>query len=115
MKPPTPCTAPGCPNRSLGRGRCAVHQQQQARLRAQTPEQRFYRTARWRKERIAFLAEHPFCACGCGGLATVVDHIKPLSEGGLDDWSNYEGMTKDCHNAKTAREMHRRRSVIRGR
>jgi hypothetical protein len=34
------------------------------------------RSGAWRKARVAFLAEHPFCA-GCGASATVVDHALP--------------------------------------
>ena len=29
---------------------------------------------RWQRLRLAYLAQHPLCECGCGYAATVVDH-----------------------------------------
>lgn len=61
---------------------------------------------RWRKAREGFLAKYPICACGCGGLATVVDHIKPHKGDKKLFWdrANWQPMTKVCHDRKTARE-----------
>jgi hypothetical protein len=59
---------------------------------------------RWRKLRLAYLATHPLCECGCGYAATVVDHRVPH----LGDpvlmyaWDNLQAMTKACHDRKTA-------------
>jgi len=41
-------------------------------------------------------------------VATEVDHIVPLSQGGPDEWDNLQGLCHDCHAAKTAREMRER-------
>ena len=37
-------------------------------------------------------------------IGRVVDHIKPLWDGGSDDESNKELLCDPCHDAKTARE-----------
>lgn len=43
-------------------------------------------------------------------LATEVDHITPLSQGGADlDQANLEAICATCHGAKTAREARRAR------
>ena len=63
---------------------------------------------KWRKFRIQYLAENPFCA-GCGEMATVVDHIhpKPTQERGEDvmfDLENLQPLCKRCHDIKTRSE-----------
>lgn len=59
---------------------------------------------RWQRLRIAYLAQHPLCECGCGYAATVVDHRTPhLGDPRLlYDWDNLQAMTKACHDRKTA-------------
>lgn len=64
---------------------------------------------KWRKESAEFLeqAENAFCAgAGCNELSTVVDHIVPHKGDQKLFWrrSNWQGMCKPCHDAKTARE-----------
>jgi 5-methylcytosine-specific restriction endonuclease McrA len=70
-----------------------------------------YQTARWRRVRRAFLRMHPRCeaathVAACDGLATVVDHIVPRRLGG-STWSrtNWQSLSKPCHDAKTRREQ----------
>lgn len=62
----------------------------------------------WRKLRLLYLTEHPFCECtDCDGKlvpAQVVDHRQPISthpELRLD-WRNLRSMTKVCHDRHTA-------------
>lgn len=64
------------------------------------------RGRRWRVERAIFLSQHPLCACGCNRLAEEVDHIKPYADAPhlFWDWSNWQGLTKECHQQKTAAE-----------
>jgi 5-methylcytosine-specific restriction endonuclease McrA len=69
-----------------------------------------YQTSRWRRVRRAFLRMNPRCAATthvaeCDGLATVVDHIVPRRLGG-STWSrtNWQALSKPCHDAKTRRE-----------
>lgn len=63
-----------------------------------------YSNARWRKLRAAYLATHPICECGCGHVATVVNHRRPhLGDATLlYAWDNLEAMTKPCHDRRTA-------------
>lgn len=30
-----------------------------------------------------------------------IDHITPISEGGLDEWNNLQCLCENCHNVKT--------------
>jgi len=59
---------------------------------------------RWRRLRLAYLAQHPLCECGCGHAATVVDHIRPHQgdHALLMSWDNLQALTKPCHDRKTA-------------
>ena len=67
---------------------------------------------KWRKYRLLFLAEHPFCVdpYGTHGLieviATVVDHIIPHRGNMRLFWSpkNHQPLCETCHNTKTATE-----------
>jgi len=62
---------------------------------------------RWNKYRIPYLKRHPLCVNfeECHNPATVVDHIKPVNQGG-DFWDpeNHQPMCKPCHDRKTAKE-----------
>ena len=66
-----------------------------------------YNSRRWRKLRAAFLALNPVCAVdGCGAVATVCDHITPVTAGG-DFWEGpFQPLCKSCHNRKSSRERH---------
>lgn len=80
------------------------------RLHANTP---FYQSQQWRRTRKLFLAGHPLCAeCAKRGKVTaarVVDHIKPINEGGARyDFMNLQGLCDSCHNKKSGREAHKR-------
>ena len=60
------------------------------------------------RERAIVLNEEPLCrAClviGRTSPSVVVDHIKPLSEGGSNDRSNKQGLCKPHHDAKSLAE-----------
>lgn len=123
FRPPRPCRHPGCP--ALVRGRdsyCPEH------LRVHTwvedpgrgsAASRGYGGA-WRKIRKAFLAAFPLCSDIHGvharrgevALATDVDHILPLKEGGTNDWSNLRSLCHSCHSRRTSRDSRRRGSKI---
>lgn len=110
---PRPCPYPGCG--VLGDGPCAKHRVQRQRevdSRRGNSNERLY-TAAWRRARAAFLRAHPLCqcpACDEGRLrlhaATVVDHKVPHRGDRVLFWdrNNWQSMTKECHDAKTARE-----------
>jgi 5-methylcytosine-specific restriction endonuclease McrA len=59
--------------------------------------------SKWQKARDAYIAAHPWCACGCGGLATVLDHIVPHRGDMKLFWnpSNWQGLTVRCHARKS--------------
>jgi 5-methylcytosine-specific restriction protein A len=65
---------------------------------------RHYGKRRWDHLRVAYLATHPLCECGCGHPATVVDHRMPHhgDDALLYAWDNLAAMAKPCHDRKTA-------------
>lgn len=68
-----------------------------------TPAQRGYDAA-WFRASKAFLAEHPWCVCGCGQRAAVVHHKIP-HRGNMTlfwDRTNWASMAKRCHDRHTA-------------
>jgi 5-methylcytosine-specific restriction endonuclease McrA len=67
------------------------------------------RGSRWQALRANWLRDNPLCAhCLLNSrvtLADQVDHIKPLSQGGLEfDQTNLQSLCIPCHKAKTATE-----------
>lgn len=66
----------------------------------------------WMDRRAAWLRANPLCAhCTEQGqtiVATQVDHIIPLWNGGADDESNYQSLCVPHHDAKTAAEAKER-------
>ena len=69
--------------------------------------QKIYKSYRWRRLREDYLIENPECVM-CGRIATVVDHIKPITQGGsIWRWDNLQSLCKYCHNSKTAKESNR--------
>ncbi len=60
-------------------------------------EKKIYNSGRWRRLRATVLDRFPTCNY-CFRLATVVDHIKPISQGG-DPWdlSNLQPLCAKCH------------------
>lgn len=60
------------------------------------------------KWRAMILSTHPLCVhCKTKGLITKseeADHIIPLEDGGTYDPSNGQGLCKECHKAKTAKD-----------
>lgn len=66
------------------------------------------RGRRGMQRRERWLREHPLCAqcarSGITAMATVPDHIVPLSKGGADIDSNLQSLCRPCHTTKTASE-----------
>jgi 5-methylcytosine-specific restriction protein A len=60
------------------------------------------------RQRQTVRREEPLCrhclAKGKISATTEVDHIKPLSKGGLNSRSNLQGLCFDCHRTKSARD-----------
>jgi len=64
----------------------------------------------WKQLRLSKLHRDPLCAhCQAKGrvtMATEVDHILPLKEGGTNNWNNLQALCKSCHSKKTMTEFH---------
>lgn len=60
------------------------------------------------RDRRQVLAEEPLCRIclskGIETMATVVDHIVPLSRNGSDDRRNKQALCHTCHDEKSAAE-----------
>jgi 5-methylcytosine-specific restriction protein A len=68
-------------------------------------------TRKWKKFARIFLAQHPLCVnCECNNrtvLATLVDHITPVTDAGELDPNfyaagNHQALCRRCHAVKTA-------------
>ena len=70
-------------------------------------------TRRWRRLRDRKLTADPLCQWpGCRVLATEVDHLVNLAEGGARyDWSNLQSLCSDHHEVKTQAEAARARAA----
>ena len=69
--------------------------------------QSFYNSTRWRKYSHDIRRKHPLCVhCKEEGnitIATMVDHIKPILQGGSKwDRSNLQPLCAKCHAKKSA-------------
>ena len=121
LKPPTVCCHPGCGNLSQGRF-CSAHEEVAEENRKEqyasydrkrgNSYQRGY-DERWRKVSKYYRTMHPICEyqIRCkGALATEVDHVIPLDEGGLKyEWENLKSTCRRCHTAKTWQDKVRQR------
>ena len=99
------CSTAGCGERPVYRGHCQRHarRQEQARNTKRTDKRKVYNSKRWRILRRHILFNQPLCKCG--ELATDVDHIQPLDQGGAPfALANVQPMCKSCHSAKTKTE-----------
>lgn len=105
-----PCLVPGCSKWAETKGRCVIHSKDQERderdlERLRLGPGRIYSRKRWLILRRRVLHNEPLCR-QCGNIATEVDHIVPISEGGAE-WAvaNLQSLCGPCHAAKTAREL----------
>lgn len=101
------CLEPRCPNQAVYRGRCAPCSTKHDR--ATHPRKGFYNTAKWKRTRRAVLHDQPLCPEPCGAIATDVDHIIAIEDGG-NPWarSNLQALCHACHATKTNREVRSR-------
>jgi 5-methylcytosine-specific restriction protein A len=104
------CLTPHC-GTLVEHGYCAAHAPAQDRHKHRFHEPQYGAQVsygrKWRRARNNYLAEHPYCACGCQRLAEVVDHITPHRGDPLLFWdqTNWQALTKACHDRKTAHEV----------
>lgn len=69
----------------------------------------FYSSAAWIKLRNCYRMNNPLCEeCNRNGKVVhmkIVDHIRPIREGGEPlDYNNLQSLCDSCHNAKSGRE-----------
>lgn len=94
------CLEPRCPREATYRGRCRQHAR--SRERATHPNAAVYKSRRWQILRRHVLFEEPFCASGCGALATDVHHLVDISAGGNPwDPTNLQPLCHACHSKIT--------------
>ena len=102
------CKEAGCSTKVVGQDYCSIHDQARKIERRGTAAQRGY-DYKWQCYREAFLKFEPLCwMCSAEGKATkatVVDHIKPVTNGQHDklfwDKSNHQALCRSCHSIKT--------------
>ena len=58
----------------------------------------------WRKLRIFIINREPICRICREQLTQEIDHIIRKADGGTDDLENLQGLCRECHSNKTARE-----------
>ena len=75
--------------------------------------QRFYNSTKWKRLRKQKLNKNPLCEmCEKEGRvtpATVIDHIKPIRQGGAPlDINNLMSLFRSCHAKKSAKDKHKK-------
>ena len=103
-KPKKPCKYPGCSKLTEG-SYCTEHAhimyQRYNRNRRDPEINERYNNEEWRRIRESFIITYPFCQiCKKYGKlvpAAEVHHIKPLAEGGTNDFANLISLCHRCH------------------
>lgn len=107
--PLQPCRYSTCPAlvRVGGGGYCPTHRIEVDRLYRRRGRRAAYGTLRWKLASRQFLVRNP--ECDCGEMATEVDHIIPVEDGGgMWDRANWQGKCHRCHASKTNQDVRRR-------
>ena len=120
-KPKRPCRYSGCSNLTVdSSGYCNVHKPLVIRQRNNFFNKfcRPYKNSerygyQWRKLRNCFLASNPLCEmCKQEGKfteATEVHHVKPLADGGTNNFENLMPLCKPCHSKITLTSANKKR------
>jgi 5-methylcytosine-specific restriction endonuclease McrA len=96
------CIERQCPEPATYRGRCKGHARR--RDRDTHRNKAIYNSKRWRVLRKRRLFLDPLC--GCGEIATDVDHKVPIEDGGdAFNLENTQSLCASCHGQKTRREQ----------
>ncbi len=104
------CVEPLCPKLiESPASRCTPHQRIRD-MRYRDPRGRkVYQSPRWKGMRRAVLRDNPWCQeCGLE-VATEVDHVVSMHDGGHPfERTNLQSLCKKCHSRKTGREVRAR-------
>lgn len=103
---PRPCRSPGCGYLTTGTTYCPLHTKAVDKSYVRTGRP-IYRTKTWKATRQKVLRENPWCVVpGCQNMATDVDHITPLRDGGSPyGVDNLQPLCRKHHSEKTMREV----------
>lgn len=110
--PKKPCRYPGCAELTNGLY-CEKHKKEldknYNKYQRDVFSKTFYNTPKWRETRKRKLQLFPFCEdCKKNGTyikATMVDHIKPIKQGGDPfDMDNLQALCWSCHSRKSIKE-----------
>lgn len=117
-----PCRYRGCPQLTESEsGYCETHERQIQykwyrsldKNYIRPPEYKKRYNKEWSRIRAAFLAANPLCEmCKRQGrytLANEVHHIKPLANGGTNEFENLMALCKSCHSKITFAENSKKR------
>ena len=85
------------------KARQALHSKSLAKPFAKRTQDKRYWSTWWRTFRRTYLKRNPLCA-HCEWPATVVDHIRPVSQGGDFYRGPFQPLCKSCHMRKSAQE-----------
>ena len=104
---PKPCSHPGCGKLVRdGSNRCEAHKRPDWRKKPEATKRMTGR--KLQAARKALFQANPLCVlCEAKGTirpAVHRDHIVPLSEGGLDEPGNTQGLCAECHEGKSLAE-----------
>lgn len=111
-KPKKPCSYPGCCKLTHDRY-CEEHTKQSNKNyeRFERPYNSSEKYGKhWRAIRSRYIKLHPLCEdCLEFGYTPIgkseeVHHIKPLSKGGTNEYSNLRALCKSCHSRHTAED-----------
>src|SRR5688500_4797006 len=99
------CLEPRCPSPATYRGRCQAHAR--TNERHTHTHKHLYNSVRWQRTRRTVLFKQPLCECGA--IATDVDHVTAIEDGG-NPWAlfNLQALCASCHATKTNRELRTR-------
>lgn len=83
--------------------------------RMKEKNQSFYNGTAWRRLSKAYKMKHPLCVNHktCKGTVYIVDHVKPINEGGaMYDEGNLQSLCKQCNAKKTGKQAYTRRRDV---
>jgi len=101
--------------RSVGKRICTwCHEEilpgRRTRCGSRSCGEHIWQATSWPRCRRVALRRQPLCKCG--RRATEVDHVVPVSLGGLSDQRNLRGLCHECHKLATAQLRREKKSYV---